>query len=299
MNLPLPELPDFEYEKPATFKQATTLLHENGAAARVFMGGTDLFVQMRGRDRHPHLLVDIKQLPGLTDISFDLDRGLRVGAAVTMNNIAKHPEVREYYALLVEAIETVASYQLRNRATMGGNLANASPAADTAPAGLVLKATLGIKGPGGERKIPLREFFKGPGETVLEGDEILTSIEFPVPETGLIGRYIKLGRNAEGDLAIAGVAVAGFPDKGSASGYQFRIAMASVAPTPIRAPEAEAILAEGAISDERINLAALAAEDVASPIDDIRATAKYRKAMVRELSLQALSNVWTQLQKEA
>ncbi len=299
MNLPLPELPDFEYEKPDTFKQATTLLHENGSTARVFVGGTDLFVQMRGRHRHPQLLVDIKQLPGLTDISFDLDKGLRVGAAVTMNNIAKHPDVQEHYPLLVEAIETVASYQIRNRATMGGNLANASPAADTAPAALVLEATLVIKGPDGERKIPIGDFFKGPGETVLEGDEILASIELPVPETGLIGRYIKLGRNAEGDLAIAGVAVAGFPDQGSASGYQFRIALASVAPTPIRVPEAEAILGEGAISDERINLAALSAEDAASPIDDVRASAQYRKAMVRELSLQALSDVWTQLQKEA
>jgi carbon-monoxide dehydrogenase medium subunit len=199
----------------------------------------------------------------------------------------------------VEAIETIASYQLRNRATMGGNLANASPAADTAPAALVLEATLVIMGPGGERKIPVGEFFKGPGETVLEGDEILASIEFPIPETDLIGRYIKLGRNAEGDLAIAGVAVVGFPDKGSASGYQFRIALASVAPTPIRVPKAEAILGDGAISNERINLAALATEDAASPIDDIRASAQYRKAMVRELSLQAFSDVWTQLQKEA
>lgn len=299
MNLPLPELPDFEYEKPETFKQATTLLHENGSAARVFVGGTDLFVQMRGRHRRPQLLVDIKQLPGLTDISFDLDKGLRVGAAVTMNNVAKTPEVQEHYPLLVEAIETVASYQIRNRATMGGNLANGSPAADTAPAALVLEATLVINGPGGERKIPVGEFFKGPGETDLEGDEILASIEFPVPEAGLIGRYIKLGRNTEGDLAIAGVCAAGYPDKGSASGYQFRIALASVAPTPIRVPEAEAILVEGAITDERINQAALAAEDLASPIDDIRASAQYRKAMVRELSLQALNDVWTQLQKEA
>jgi len=299
MNLPLPELPDFEYEKPETFEQATTLLHENGSAASVFVGGTDLFVQMRGRHRRPQLLVDIKQLPGLTDISFDLDKGLRVGAAVTMNNIAKAPEVQEHYPLLMEAIETVASYQIRNRATMGGNLANASPAADTAPAALALEATLVIKGPGSERKIDAGEFFKGPGESILEGDEILTSIEFPVPEAGLIGRYLKLGRNAEGDLAIAGVAVAGFPDKGSASGYQFRIALASVAPTPIRVPEAEAILGEAAISDEHINLAALAAEDAASPISDIRSSAQYRKAMVRELSLQALNDVWTQIQKEA
>ncbi len=299
MNLPLPELPDFEYARPDSFEQATTLLHENGAAARVFVGGTDLFVQMRARHRRPQLLVDIKHIPGLPDISFNLDKGLHVGAAATMNNIAEHANVREHYPLLVEAIETIASYQIRNRATMGGNLANGSPAADTAPAALVLEAVLGITGPGGERKIPVGEFHKGPGETVLAKDEILTSIEFPVPEAGSIGRYLKLGRNAEGDLAIAGVAVVGYPDKGSTSGYRFRLALASVAPTPIRVPEAEAILGETTISDERINQAALAAEDLASPIDDIRASAEYRSAMVRELSLQALSDVWAQLQKEA
>ena len=297
MNLPLPELPDFEYKKPDSFKKATTLLHENGSAARVFMGGTDVFVQMRSGHLCPDILVDLKNLPDMTQITYNTKKGLVIGAAATMNNIAKVPEVQQHYPLLVEAIETVASYQIRNRATMGGNLANASPAADTAPAALVLRATLGIKGPDGERKIPVGDFFIAPGKTALEGNEILSSIEFPIPESGLIGRYLKLGRNAEGDLAIAGVAVVGFPEKGSASGYQFRIALASVAPTPIRAPEAEAILGEAALSDERINMAALAVEDAASPIDDLRASASYRNSMVRELSLQALSDVWIQLQR--
>jgi carbon-monoxide dehydrogenase medium subunit len=193
----------------------------------------------------------------------------------------------------------VGSYQLRSRATMGGNLCNASPAADTAPAALVLEAVLVAQGPEGERRIPSREFFKGPGENALGKGELLLAVEIPPPPKGAAGRYLKLGRNAAGDLAIVGVAVLGYPASDSVSGFRFRMALSSVAPTPIRVPEAEKLLAGRAINDEAIDAAASAARTAAHPIDDVRASANYRSAMVEVLARRALNDVWSALRREA
>jgi CO/xanthine dehydrogenase FAD-binding subunit len=206
--------------------------------------------------------------------------------------------VKAHYPLLVQAVDTVASYQLRTRATMGGNLCNASPAADTAPAALVLEAQCVAWGPDGERVIPANDFFLGVRKTALQPGEFLTRIDIPLPPEGWAGRYVKLGRNAGGDLAIVGIAVMGYPDSRAASGYQFRLALASVAPTPIRVPAAEALLADQPITAERLADAALAAQDAAKPIDDLRGSARYRKAMARNLARRALDDVWQQLQKE-
>jgi carbon-monoxide dehydrogenase medium subunit len=263
------------------------------------MGGTDLFVRMRNGDLAPDVLVDIKNLPGMDTIVFSKKDGLTVGAAVTMNALARNPDVLNYYPLLVEATESVASYQLRNRATVGGNLCNASPAADTAPAALVLEAELTAMGSKGERTIPAMEFFKGPGVNALEAGEFLSRINYCNPPKGWKGRYLKIGRNAGGDLAIVGVAVMGYPDKDAPSDFRFRIALASVAPTPIRVQEAEEILAQNPITETVIGMAAEAAQEAATPIDDVRASARYRNAMVKELTRRGLADVWSSLKKEA
>jgi carbon-monoxide dehydrogenase medium subunit len=259
------------------------------------MGGTDLFVRMRDGFVRPKVVVDVKHLPGIRDILYDEHRGLTIGAAATMNEVARHPEIQAHYPLLAEAANSVASYQLRNRATLGGNLCNGSPAADAAPATLVLEGRLVLHGPSGEREVPAEEFFLGPGETALQAGEFMTAIRFPIPLAGAVGRYLKLGRNKAGDLAIAGVAVFGFPD-GMASGYSFRIALASVAPLPLRALEAEEVLAEKPPREDTFALAAEKAIQTASPIDDVRASAAYRRAMVRVLTLRGLREVWERLQ---
>jgi carbon-monoxide dehydrogenase medium subunit len=202
------------------------------------------------------------------------------------------------YSLLAEAAHTVASYQLRNRATVGGNLCNASPAADTAPAVLVLEASLIAQGEAGERSIPASAFFLGPGENALQKGEFLTRIEIPIPPTGWKGRYLKLGRNKEGDLAIAGVAVMGYPDPSTQSNYGFRIALASVAPTPIRVSQAEEILARNPITNDTIEMASEAAQEACNPIDDVRASARYRREMVRVLTRRGLQTIWAILQEE-
>lgn len=296
MFMPSPGLPEFDYVRPASLGEACDMLAERGDRARPFMGGTDLFVRMRDGVVRPEVLVDVKHLPGMRDIRYDEDEGLSIGAAATLNQIAGYPVVQTRYSVLAQAANSVASYQLRNRATLGGNLCNASPAADTAPATLLLEGSIVLHGPRGERVVPADEFFLGPGATAIQPGELMTAVRFPVPPPGSVGKYVKLGRNKAGDLAIAGVAVLGFPN-GTTSGHSFRIGMASVAPVPVRAPEAEQALADVAPGEETFALAAEKAMQAAAPIDDVRASAAYRRAMVRALTLRGLREVWTQMEE--
>ncbi len=294
-----PGLPSFDYVRAHTPDEVIVLLEEHGETARLLMGGTDLFVRMRDGFIRPQIVVDVKHLPGMRDIIYDEQAGLTIGAATTMNEVAHHPDVQAHYPLLAEAANSVASYQLRNRATLGGNLCNGSPAADTAPAVLALEGRIVLYGPSGEREVPADEFFLGPGATAMQADELMTAVRFPVPPAGSVGRYLKLGRNKAGDLAIAGVAVFGFPDgpvgQVANLSYHFRIGLASVAPVPLRAQGAEGVLAANPPGEETFALAAEKAMDAASPIDDVRASAAYRRAMVRNLTLRGLREVWEQL----
>jgi carbon-monoxide dehydrogenase medium subunit len=291
-----PGLPSFEYIRAETCEEASALLLEYPGEARLFMGGTDIFVRMRDGVLSAKILIDVKDLPGMTRIEYDPQHGLSIGAAVDMNTMACHPAVIDYYPLLAEAAQTVASYQLRTRATMGGNLCNASPAADTAPSALVLEAQMIVCSSKGERVIPITEFFLGPGKTALQPGEFLLRIEFPPMPDKWAGHYLKLGRNRSGDLAIVGAAVLGYPDTSVPSGYRFRLALASVAPTPIRVPDAENILAQGPISSTAFDKAAAIARSTAKPISDLRGTAAYRQAMVEVQTRRALQSVWEGLQ---
>jgi carbon-monoxide dehydrogenase medium subunit len=294
-----PGLPSFDYVRANALDDVPRLLEKHGETARLLMGGTDLFVRMRDGFIRPRIVVDVKHLPGMRDIIYDEQAGLTIGAAITMNEVAHHPDVQAHYPLLAEAANSVASYQLRNRATLGGNLCNGSPAADTAPAVLALEGQIVLYGASGEREVPAKEFFLGPGETAMQASELMTAVRLPVPPEGSVGRYLKLGRNKAGDLAIAGVAVLGFPDGpvgqvGNLS-YHFRIALASVAPVPLRALEAEEVLAANPPGEKTFALAAEKAMEAANPIDDVRASAAYRRAMVRNLALRGLREVWEQL----
>jgi CO/xanthine dehydrogenase FAD-binding subunit len=175
-----------------------------------------------------------------------------------------------------------------------GNICNASPAGDTIGACLLYDGVLNVHGVKGVRQEPLASFFVGPGETVLKPGDIVTSLEIPSPPKGLVGAYLKHGRNKLGDLAIVGITVVTHPEKVAKSGYRFRLALASVAPTPLIVDQVEKILAEE-ITEESIAEAAQAAMDACNPIDDVRASARYRKMMVRNLSLNALNIVWAKL----
>jgi CO/xanthine dehydrogenase FAD-binding subunit len=292
---PHPTLPEFDYIQPETLSEASEILLRHTTQACPFLGGTDVFVRMRDGMLSPKYLVDLKHLPGMDEIKYDPILGLTIGAAVNMNRVIASREVREHYPLLVEACCSVASYQLRNRATIIGNLCNASPAGDTLGACLAYEGILSIHAPDGIYKQPLEGFFLGPGKTRLKTGEIAISLHLPPPPAGSAGIYIKLGRNKLSDLSIVGVTVLGYPEPAAPSGYRFRLILASVAPVPCVVKDAEAYLANTSITSGALLEAACLAEKACSPIDDVRGSARYRKQMVKKLSAKALSAVWDKL----
>jgi len=290
-----PGLPEFEYIKAETFQDVFDCMREKGDDLKLLMGGTDLFVQMRDRGEGPGFLLDVKGLPGMQEISFDMKNGLKVGAAVTLNALSSHPNLLKYYSIICQAADTVGNYQLRNLATMGGNICNASPSADMSPAALVYDCTVIVESPRGERELSLDEFWVGPGKTALEKDEFLKRIHFPMPPDKSVGRYYKLGRSKMGDLAIVGAAVLAYPDPEVKAGIQFRIGINSTAPTAYRVPSVEEFLAQNTITDENLSKAAEMAMDISAPIEDQRASAIYQKKMVRNLVHKGLKEVWESL----
>ena len=290
-----PTLPEFEYVLPQTLAEASEFLVRYPGEARPFLGGTDIFVRMRDGFITPKYLVDVKKLDGVNDLSFDPGTGMTLGAAVNMNRVIASPDVQAHYSLLAEACRSVASYQLRTRATVVGNICNASPAGDTIGACLVLGGVLHIQGIDGPRKESLEKFFLGPGKTALRLGDIVTAIHFPIPPKGCAGRYLKLGRNRLSDLSIVGVTAFGYPDAACPSGYRFRLALASVAPVPLVPKEVEIHLADNPITSEVIQQAAHLASEASTPINDVRGSARYRKQMVEKLSARALTSVWQKL----
>jgi carbon-monoxide dehydrogenase medium subunit len=198
---------------------------------------------------------------------------------------------------LAQAAASVASYQVRNRATLGGNLCNASPCADTAPATLVLEALVVLYGAAGERQVPAGQFFLGPGQTVLKPGEFMTAIWFPPAPSPSAARYLKLGRCKSGDLSLVGVAILCHCDPAD-GGVRFRIGLGSVAPTAFRARQAEEFLAASHMAESDFARAAQHAMEASSPISDVRGTASYQRAMVRTLTLRGLREAWAQLQEE-
>lgn len=294
-----PTLPEFDYIRPESLAEASRFMAQHADEARLMLGGTDLLVRLRNGALHPKYLVDVKHLDGLQSLRFDPQSGLTIGAAVSLNRVIASPDVQNTYALLAEACRQVASYPLRTRATIVGNLCTASPAGDTIGVCLALDAQLHIHGSDGPRQEPLAGFFVGPGQTVLKSGDVVTAIHLPLPPGGAVGTYRKLGRNRLGSLSIVGVTVLGSPEPGLISGYRFRIVLAAVAPVPLIATAAETYLAWQAITPEAIHQAASLAGEACAPIDDIRAGARYRRLMVKNETKIALTTVWEKLQQQA
>jgi CO/xanthine dehydrogenase FAD-binding subunit len=292
-----PALPEFEYYRPETLVEASEFLAIHSAEARPFLGGTDVFVRMRDGYICPKFLVDVKHLDGTNDLRFDPQAGLTIGAAVNMNRVAASQDVRTHYPLLAEACESVASYQLRTRATIVGNICNASPAGDTTGACLLFNGVLHVHGVNGPREEPLGTFFLGPGKTTLKPGDIVTAIHFSLPPQGCQGTYLKLGRNKLSDLCIVGVTALGYPDSTLKSGYRFRLALASVAPVPFIVADVETYLGNQTVTPEILREAARLAGEACTPIDDVRGSARYRKQMAKNLSAKALGAVWEKLKK--
>lgn len=230
-------LPKFDYFAPETLQETFSLLGKYGKDGRLLAGGTDLIVGLRGRQESAKYLIDIKGVKELQILSFNEKSGLTIGAAVTLNKLIHYDAVAKTYPILREAATTIADFQVRNRATLVGNVCNASPAADSAPALLVLNAAVNISGQTGTKKVPIQQFFTGVKKTILASNELVTSIEVPIPPGKSTGVYLKARRTMGEDLALVGVAGLGAPN--GKAGKEIRLAYASVAPTPVRAFEAE------------------------------------------------------------
>jgi len=280
----------FEFYQPMTLQEASRLLKDNGPGGRLLAGGTDLVIAMKEKALLPKYVVDLKRIPGLAGIRENSNGGITLGALTTMREIEISPLITKKYPFLAQSAAEVGSIQIRNRATIGGNMANATPSADTAPALIALNATAKIAGTAGERSINLEEFFRGPGQTVMSAEEILTEITIPKTGPRLVGEYIKFSPREMMDLAYIGVAVAynlGEKDK-KCDGV--RILLGAVAPTPIRAKRAEAALEAQVLTEELAEkIGAIAAEE-AKPISDVRSSAEYRRAMVGAMTKRALLN---------
>lgn len=280
----------FEYLEPGTTVDACRMLADRAGAARVLAGGTDLIIQMESGRHKPEALLFLGRLPELREIRFDPRAGLTVGAMATMREIELHPVIQARYPVLARGAAEVGSVQIRNLATLGGNMGNASPSADTSPSLLVLDAEVRILGPAGERSVPITEFWTGPGRTVLAPGEIVTRVHLPVPHENTRSFYYKLAVRKAMDLAMVGIAVTAVPRRGGFD--RVRIGLGAVAPTALRASEAEALVTGSPLSEETIEQAARRAMAASRPIDDQRASAHYRREMVGALTRRALRACW-------
>jgi carbon-monoxide dehydrogenase medium subunit len=277
----------FEFHAPGTLDEALALL-KRGDGVRLLAGGTDLLVHLKEGDARPSTVVSIGRLPELAGLTFDEAGGLRLGASTDMATIEASPVIRERYAALADGAGIVGSIQTRNMATVGGNIANAAPSADTAPPLVVFDAIAGIAGPNGRRELPVAELFAGPGQTVLAPDEILTGFRLPAPPPRTGSVYQRHTPRKIMDIAVVGVAVRlSLGDDGAIA--EARICLGAVAPTVIRANDPEQTLTGQPPSEELFARAGELAQQAASPISDVRGSADFRRYLVGVMTKRCLA----------
>jgi carbon-monoxide dehydrogenase medium subunit len=281
-------LPRFEYLTPKTIDEALSLLAQYKTRAKVIAGGTDVVPQLKRREiKAPQYIIDLKGIPGLDYIKYDEVGGLTIGALITIHAVEISSIIREKFSILFQAAQSMASPQVRNRGTIVGNICNAVPSADTATALLTLEAKLKLISQQGERMVNIEDFFTAPNQTVLADEEILQEIQIPSLPPHAKGVYLKLTPRRAMDLAIVGVAVVVIAENGLCN--DIRIALGAVAPTPIRAKRAEGILKGQRFNEQVIEKAAQTAAEESKPIDDHRASAEYRREMVKVLTRRAIN----------
>jgi len=259
-------LVDFKYFAPSQKEELLNLLNDKGEKAKIFAGGTDLLPDIRAGLIFPSALVDVKKIQDLDGISFSQNQGLSIGPAVTINQLLENTHVKERYPILIKAGKQLASHQIRNRATVLGNLSNCSPCADMAPPLLCLNASIVISSKQGTRQLPLKDFFIGTKKSILKPTELLERVIIPIDMADSRGSYLKLKRIKGHDLAIVSVALV--KKRGT-----IRIAIGSAAPTPVILRDFDINTKFNDICDEAVN--------AIHPIDDLRASAEYRMHMVK------------------
>jgi carbon-monoxide dehydrogenase medium subunit len=280
----------FTYHRPASLQEAVTLLADTHAGRRPIAYGTDLLVWAKTGVAKPEEVVDLSGLAELQRIE-STDVGLVVGAGVPLSELGRQAILCERFPSMAEALNTMGSVQLREGASLGGNVCTASPAGDTGPPLLAYEAVMVIIGPSGSRELPAADFYRGPGKNALGPGEVIEAIRLPWPPDGAVGSYSKGARRAAVDLALVSVAAVAFPDAEAASGVGLRLALGAVAPTPIRVPAAESLVRQRGFppdaSGELAQALAEATRSTARPIDDVRASADYRRELVGVLAARA------------
>jgi carbon-monoxide dehydrogenase medium subunit len=283
----------FDYVRPRTVAEATGILHDQDGTARVLCGGTDLLVGLRHQTLTPRVVVDIK---GCRDLPAGIGHNgtrLRVGATTVMSRLAGDADVRRAFPALVDAMNTVGSIQIRNRATLAGNIANASPAADTVPPMLIHEALVTTAGPGGERRMPLEKFILGPRLTALQPGEIITAVELPLPSGPLGTAFARMTRRRGVDLATVNLACS--VDEAGIT----RLACGAAAPRAFTAVDESGTLADPAATAEQKHAVLDRMLQSAAPISDVRGSRDYRMAMLRVLSTRAVSQAIQRLHRHA
>lgn len=279
---------DIQYAAPQSLADAVALLSEYGARARVMAGGTDLIVQMREYIRDVDLVVDGKRIPELMQLSFDPSGGLTLGAAVPCCRVYRDADVTRHYPALVDSASIIGSTGIQGRASIGGNLCNSGPAADSTPTLIAYGATARIQGPGGVREVPVEQFCTAPGVNVLREGELLVSLHLPAPAPNSGAKYLRFIPRNEMDIAEVGCGAWVRLDPSGQNILAARVALGAVAPTPLFVPEAGAALAGRPVSDAAIEAAAEAARAAARPISDMRGTVEHRKHLAAVLTKRAL-----------
>jgi len=269
---------EFEYLKPKSFAQAVSFLTEYNNV-RILAGGTDLIVGLRAGLESPDTIIDLKGISETEKLNVN-STGIQIGPAVTLNQFIDKRAIRKSYAALITAAESIATYQLRTRATVVGNICNASPAADMAPALLVFNASAKVIGPDGEKDMPLSDFFKGVKKTALKKGELVKAIEIPSPPAGTKSGFLKQQRLKGHDLAIASVAAAFCPHKNRKNSGVIRIALGAVAVTPTEIQEFPVNKNE---VDKAVKTAIIFAKKIIAPIDDVRSSADYKIKIIKTL----------------
>jgi len=281
-------LPPFDYHMPVTVPDALALMGRYGSKARLIAGGTDLLLALKKREIVPGHLISLAGVKGLKGIDFGEKEGLRIGSLTTLAEIESSGIVKRTYAPLWDAVRVMASAQVRNLATLGGNLCSAIPSADTAPPLIALDASVRLAGPTGERTVKLEEFFTGPKQCCCGTEEIVTDILVPGPQARSGGAYLKLMRRHAMDLALVGVAACITLDASGSICTAARIALGAVAPTPIRGSEVEERLVGKPWDEAAAADAGCVAGAQCRPITDVRASLEYRCSMVGVLTKRAL-----------
>ena len=278
----------FDYYTPGTVAETIDLLNTKGEGGKILAGGTDLLPQMKERGRHPKYLVSLKNVKDIQQLSFQPAQGLKVGAGTRFRLLQQNASVREQFPIIVDTAKMIGSLQTQALATIGGNVCNAAPSADAVPAFIVLDAEAVVQGAKGERTLALKDMFRGPGQTALTGDEVLTELRLPAPLPRSAGVYIRHVPRKELDIAIAGAGVYIQLDEAKQRITHARVCLASVAPVPMRGTQTEAALVGQTVSEELFQHAGDIAAGEAQPISDQRGSAAFRKALVKALTARSL-----------